>query len=170
MHMEFLAENLAIIICAIIGIGLMVVEVFMPGFGVPGIAGFGLLLASVYLAWTRHGLLPALAVAAVEIGLVGVAIALALRSTSRGKLSRSPLILKGAQSRDQGFIAVEELGRFLGRQGVVLTTLRPAGMIDIEGERLNVVSAGEFIEKGATVVVKEVEGGRVLVEEGEAHV
>ena len=36
---EILLENLPILICFVLGMGLLVVEVFMPGFGLPGIAG-----------------------------------------------------------------------------------------------------------------------------------
>ena len=47
--MDFIMQNLPIIICAVIGIVLLVVEFFMPGFGLPGIAGLLLLAASVVL-------------------------------------------------------------------------------------------------------------------------
>jgi len=162
--MEFVLENLAIIICAVIGIGLLVVEMFLPGFGIPGISGLALLVASVYFTWTRHGMTAGLGVAAVELVIAGVSVALSLRSASKGKLSRSPLILKGGQTRNEGFIAAEEAVDFLGKTGEAYTVLRPAGIAEIEGERLNVVSAGEFIPKGTKVVVKEVEGARILVE------
>ncbi|MCK5557191.1 MAG: hypothetical protein KAJ01_02355, partial [Candidatus Hydrogenedentes bacterium] len=45
-----------------------------------------------------------------------------------------------------------------------VTTLRPAGMALIDGNRINVVTDGEFIEKDAPVKVSEVEGGRVVVQ------
>lgn len=167
--MEFIMENLAIIVCALVGIGLLVVEMFMPGFGVPGIAGFALLAASVYFTWTRHGSLPALGVAAGELAVAGVAIALSLRSASKGRLSRSPLILKGGQTKGEGFVATEEWDSFLGKTGITTTVLRPAGIAEFEGQRLNVVSEGEFVKKGAQVIIREVEGARVLVEEVAPH-
>jgi len=170
MYMEFIAENLAIIICVVVGIALLIIEMFMPGFGIPGISGVILLIVSVYLTWTRHGTLPALGVLAVEIGLGSVAVALSLRSASKGKLSKSPLVLKGGQTKKEGFIATEEKGSFVGAQGVTLTPLRPAGIAEFNGERLNVVSAGEFVPKGARVTVREVEGARVLVEEDVTNV
>lgn len=162
--MDFIMENLVIIICALIGIGLLIVEMFMPGFGIPGISGIALLAASVYFTWSRHGLQPALGVAVAELLVGGAAVALALRSASKGKLSKSPLILKGGQSRKEGFLATEELGSYLGKKGRTTTVLRPAGIAEFDGERLNVVSEGEFIQKGAEVVIREVEGARILVE------
>lgn len=163
--MEFIVENLAIIICVIVGIGLLIVEMFMPGFGVPGVAGFALLAASVYFTWVRHGVNAALGVAAGELAITGLAVYFSLRSASKGRLSKSPLILKGGQTRKEGFISTDEYDGFKGKTGTTITVLRPAGIAEVEGERLNVVSEGEFIQKGATVVIKEVEGARILVEE-----
>lgn len=163
--MDFLAENLAIIICLVFGIGLLVVEMFMPGFGIPGLSGLALLLAGVYLTWSKHGPLAGLAFAVLELAIGGAAIALSLRSASKGRLSRSPLILKGGQSQQEGFAASEDYSAYLGQTGITLTVLRPAGIAEFGGARLNVVSAGEFIGKGAQVAVKEVEGVRILVEE-----
>ncbi len=163
--MEFLAENLAIIICIVFGIALLIVEMFMPGFGIPGISGIALLLAGVYFTWTKHGAIAGLGVAVAELLIGGGTVALSLRSASKGKLSKSPLILKGGQGQEEGFLATDDLGQFLGRSGTTLTVLRPAGIAEFGTTRLNVVSAGEFIAKDATVVVREVEGARVLVEE-----
>lgn len=168
--MEFIVENLAIIISVIVGVILIIVEIFMPGFGVPGIAGFALLVASVYFTWTRHGVNPALGLAAGELAISGLAIYLSLRSASKGKLSKSPLILKGGLTRNEGFISTDEYYSYIGKTGTTITVLRPAGIADVEGERLNVVSEGEFIRKGATVIVREVEGARIMVEEVNADV
>ena len=163
--MEFIVENLAIIISVVIGVALLIVEIFMPGFGVPGIAGFALLAASVYFTWTRHGVNAALGLAAGELAISGLAIYLSLRSASKGRLSKSPLILKGGLTRKEGFISTDEYDSYKGKTGTTITVLRPAGIAEVEGERLNVVSEGEFIQKGATILIKEVEGARILVEE-----
>ena len=42
--LEFIAANLPILICFVIGIGLLILEAFMPGFGAPGIIGIILLV------------------------------------------------------------------------------------------------------------------------------
>ena len=109
-------------------------------------------------------MLAGLGAALVVIVAGGLAVYLSLRSASRGRLSRSPLILKGAQTRDEGFVAQDELTGFVGRTGTTATVLRPAGIADFDGIRLNVVSQGAFIAKGEKVVIRQVEGARVLVE------
>lgn len=162
--MEFVVNNLPIILSVVIGIGLLIVEMFMPGFGIPGISGIVLLVLSVVFTWVEYGMMAGLGMAFVVLAIVGLAIYLSLRSASKGKLSRSPLILKGALNREEGYIAQEESSRYLGKVGSAMTVLRPAGIAEFDGQRLNVVTAGEFIQRGQSVVVKEVEGARILVE------
>ena len=45
--LELIAANLPIIICFVIGIGLLILEAFMPGFGLPGITGCVLEIAAI---------------------------------------------------------------------------------------------------------------------------
>ena len=59
--LELIAENLPILLCGVIGVGLLVVEAFMPGFGLPGISGIILQVVSVALTWVEHGPVAALA-------------------------------------------------------------------------------------------------------------
>jgi len=162
--LEFIINNLPILICAVLGIGLLVVEMFMPGFGIPGISGLALLAVSVIFTWTQYGMLAGLGMAVIVLALGGLVIILSLRSAAKGRLSRSPLILKGGQSREEGFAAADDLSGYLGRSGKTLTVLRPAGIAEFDDVRLNVVSAGEFIQKGAPVVIRQIEGARILVE------
>lgn len=166
--MDFILQNLPIIICAVIGILLLVVELFMPGFGLPGIAGLVMLLASVIFTWIEHGAYAGLGATIAVLALGGIAVTISLKSASSGKLSRSPLILKDSLSPEQGYQATENLDRFLGQIGETETVLRPAGIAIIGDERVNVVSRGEFINKGDKVIVENVEGVRVVVRKAKA--
>ncbi len=161
--MDFVVNNLPIIISALVGVGLIIVEIFMPGFGIPGVAGIALMVLSVVFTWNQYGMMAGLGVSIVVLAISGLAIMLSLRSASRGRMSRSPLVLRGSQSREEGFAASEDLSAFLGQTGKTLTVLRPAGVADINGARLKVVSGGEYIPQGAEVTVIQVEGARVLV-------
>lgn len=166
--MDFILQNLPIIICAVIGILLLVVELFMPGFGLPGIAGLVMLLASVIFTWIEHGAYAGLGATVAVLALSGIAVSVSLKSASSGKLSRSPLILKDSLSPELGYQATENLDRFLGQIGETETVLRPAGIAIIGDERVNVVSRGEFINKGDKVIVENVEGVRVVVRKAKA--
>jgi len=56
----------------------------------------------------------------------------------------------------------------LGRTGHALTVLRPAGVADIDGLRIDVITEGDFLDAGTPIIVSHVEGVRVVVEKCEA--
>ena len=161
--LEFIAANLPILICFLIGIGLMVLEAFMPGFGLPGISGIILEVVAVALTWMNHGPVAALGMTLIILSILAIAISMSLRSAANGKLSRSKLVLTDTESNEAGYRSTEDLEVFLGKEGVTTTVLRPTGMAEFDGVRLNVVSEGEFIQSGTQVQIVRVEGSRILV-------
>ena len=161
--LEFIAANLPILICFVIGIGLMVLEAFMPGFGLPGISGIILEVVAVALTWMNHGPVAALGMTLIVLSILAIAISMSPRSAANGKLSRSKLVLNDTESNEAGYRSTEDLDVFLGKEGVTTTVLRPTGMAEFDGVRLNVVSEGEFIQSGTQVQIVRVEGSRILV-------
>ena len=87
-----------IIICVLAGVILLIVEAFMPGFGVPGISGIILLLAGVAMTWYEYGAMVGLGTTVAVLALVGVAISVSLKSASSGRLSKSDLILNDTET------------------------------------------------------------------------
>lgn len=55
--------------------------------------------------------------------------------------------------------------RFLGKEGTALSVLRPSGVANFDGIKLDVVSQGDFILKGTKVKIIKVEGRRIVVSE-----
>ena len=53
------------------------------------------------------------------------------------------------------------------RIGEALTDLRPSGTVSIDGERIDVVTEGPWVEKGDTVVVLRAESYRHVVRKAE---
>ena len=168
--MDFILNNLPIVICIVVGIILLIVEMFMPGFGIPGIAGTLLLVEAVVMSWRDHGPLAGLGVTVVVIALVGIFISASLKSAATGRISRSSLILKGSSTKEEGYQSSDDKKAYVGKTGVTLTVLRPSGLADFGGERFNVVSQGEFIDRDVQVEIIEVEGARVVVEKAKIDV
>ncbi len=52
----------------------------------------------------------------------------------------------------------------IGRRGVTLNALRPAGNADFGGQRLDVVSEASFLAQGTPVRIAKVDGNRIVVE------
>lgn len=160
---QWIAVNLPLIVCFVAGIALMVIEAFVPGFGLPGISGIALEVIAVVLMWTNHGPVAALGLTVIILALIALAISVSLRSATRGKLSKSKLILQQRESNEEGYRAQEDMQVFLGREGVTTTVLRPIGMATFDGVKLNVVSEGEFVPAQTQVRIVRVEGSRIVV-------
>jgi membrane-bound serine protease (ClpP class) len=85
-----------------------------------------------------------------------------------GFLPRLPvarrLILQSALPADQGYASAPESDqRWLGKKGRASSPLRPAGIAEIDGERVDVVSNGELIDPGESIEVTHVDGNRIVV-------
>ena len=157
--MDWLAYLPAIVLL-ILGFALVVLEMYLPGFGAPGILGFILLVAGVIAM--KPTPLQALLICVIIIILLCIALSIFRHSASKGRLANSRLVLKEVATRADG---ENELAYFVGKTGVTDTPLRPAGHAEFDGVRLSVVSEGEFIEAGRTVTVERVEGNRIVVRE-----
>ena len=156
------------------GLVLLGVEIFViPGFGVAGIVGILAVLAGLTMALVGQG-----ATARAFFGAVGRvsfsmivaagAAAVLLRAMPRTAIGRR-LLLDTALTTGSGYASAPEKDRsWLGRAGRAASPLRPAGIADIDGERVDVVSDGEMIESGAPIVVTRVDGNRIVVRRQQA--
>jgi membrane-bound serine protease (ClpP class) len=73
--------------------------------------------------------------------------------------------LSATEQQGEGYsVAMERDKQLLGKTGVAVTLLRPAGRAEFEGVVIDVVTEGDFIERGKPVRVKYVDGNRVVVE------
>lgn len=156
-------ELLPILLCFLLGLGFLIVEMFLPGFGLPGISGIVLEVAAVVITYLRFGGLAALGMTLIVLALIAIAISLALRSVDKGRLSKSSVILNQAETPEEGYVATQDLEVFLGREGVTTTVLRPTGMAEFDGVKLNVTADGEYMPKDQPVRIDRVEGARVVV-------
>ena len=148
------------LIAMIAGYVLLVVEMCIPGFGVPGVTGA--VLAILGLLVLQPSAIQALVIVVIYVALLCIALAICMRSVSKGRLSKSRLVLNDVATRADA-PETNDLADFIGRSGTARSSLRPAGIAEFDGVRLNVVSEGEFIEPGSAVRVERVEGKRIVV-------
>ena len=74
-------------------------------------------------------------------------------------------ILSEALTTEQGYVPNNPRESWVGNEGVALSELRPAGIAEIRGDRVDVVTGGEFVERGRTVRVVSADGTRIVVQE-----
>ncbi|MNC72844.1 hypothetical protein D3C75_1239570 [compost metagenome] len=68
-------------------------------------------------------------------------------------------------SADRGFSSATERKELIGMQGISLTPLRPSGTAMLNGERVDVVSDGDFIPIDTPIIVIKAEGTRIVVQQ-----
>ena len=156
-------DLILIILCGVIGVALIVLEAFMPGFGIPGFSGILMEITAIVIAYIYHGASFALVTALIALSIIPIALSIALRSAAKGRLAKSRMVLHNAENTDEGFVATDDMNVLLGHEGTTTTPLRPSGIADFDGVRLNVVSEGDFIPGDTKVRITEVQGSRIVV-------
>ena len=151
------------LLLALGGVALLLVEFFLiPGFGFAGILGILALLAALVMSVVGSGATPEFFMLAAGRILLSLLVALVasfvlLRFMPRTPLGRQLILDTGLDDAP-----ADDL-RWLGKRGHASTPLRPAGIADIEGARVDVVSDGELIDPGTPVEVTRVDGNRIVV-------
>ncbi len=162
------------ILIFIIGVGLILTELFvLPGFGVAGTSGIVLVLVSLLVSLVGNigfsfppvrSFTPAVVTVAATLAMLVVTAVVLGRSVSRSA-PFGQLVLAPELASSSGYTSAVTHTEFLGRTGPTLTPLRPSGAMEIDGHRVDVITAGEFIGQGKLVRVVEVRGSRVEVRE-----
>ena len=160
-----LMAHIPALMMMIAGFVLLVVEMYIPGFGIAGITGIVLMGGGII--FMEPSPLQALILFMICVLLLSIAFSITMHSISKGRLSRSKLVLNTAINGEKA--AEEDMGYFVGKVGRTHTALRPAGIAEFEGVKLNVVSDGDFVGAQRFVRVERVEGNRIVVRESDGE-
>ncbi len=160
-HIIFGNAGLGIVVLLIVGLILLSIEIFViPGFGITGIGGLFAIFASLFLVFPSPEIaLPVLA-AVLTFSILGVIILMKIFGSSN--IWRR-ISLETSETVEEGYTASSNRSELKGEKGYTVTPLRPSGIIDIDGERLNVVTEGDFIDKNTKVKIVKVAGNRIIV-------
>lgn len=144
----------------ILGLSLMITEMIMPGFGIPGIIGIASLIGSVVLTLVAapiYGIY-------IAIGIVGVVmlVFIIIRRWMINKQIYNKIILDDVGKTEKP--EYEDLDYFVGKEGVTLTPLKPFGTVDFKGVRIESFSVGPYIEVGKKVKVIQIANQKIIVD------
>lgn len=161
-------ELLIPILLIAVGLGLIVAEVYLiPGFNVVGIAGVLMMIFAIGFAFSEVGMVGGVGSMLLSIG-GGTAVFYGLWKS--GAWDR--FVLSTNLKRDDALIAreSEQRARFLGKPGVAITPLRPTGVVEISGNRIEALTEGEFIAEGSRIKVVAMDRRRYFVRLAEGDV
>jgi membrane-bound serine protease (ClpP class) len=158
------------ILMFIAGLILIATEIFIiPGFGIAGISGILLVVASLFLSLVggRPFLdfeIISMAIIQLAGAITGAFILILLLAKFLPKSTVfNRLVLSTATAADRGYVSNPDFRSLVGKEGIALTTLRPAGTVEIDGQKVDVVADSEYIKNGTKIKVIKTEGMRVVV-------
>jgi len=144
----------------VIGIMVIIAEIFIPSLGVLAVIALAVLSYSLYIVFTSISTTAGIVFTGLDIIIVPLIVVLGIKI-----LAKSPLALKRELSKHNGVVSQKEkLETYINMKGTAVTDLRPAGMAQINSQRVDVVTDGEYIEADTPVIVTGVAGNRIVVE------
>ena len=154
----------------LLGLGVIAVAVevlVLPGFGVAGVRGALLIGAAMVLAMlgnfpTGGDVVQALLVLGASV-FITLTVAYAWIRHLPNSRRFTGLIHQGSALAAEGFVSALPRGDLVGKQGLAVTDLRPAGVAMFDGEKIDVVTDGEYISNGARVQIVRAEAMRQVV-------
>lgn len=154
-------ELLIPIALILVGLLLMAAEIYLvPGLNVVGIIGFLMMVFAIGFIFSASGMLGGTIALVTSIATGGGLFYLAWESGAWNRF-----VLSTNLRKDDKLIAreSEQRTRYLGKTGAAITPLRPTGVVEISGERIEVVTEGEFIAAGSAVRVVAMDRRRYFV-------
>lgn len=146
------------IVLLVVGLFILVVDIYIEGFGLLGVVGLLVIAASLFItvAWVPFG-------GFIVLGKVAVMVPgiFLLFRFLRSRQLDGKLILTETLAEDK--VDVSGLEYFMGKEGITKTALRPHGTADFNGAGVEVCSDSKYIAEGKRVKVVDVKGRRVFV-------
>jgi membrane-bound serine protease (ClpP class) len=151
---------LAAILLLVAALAFVVAELFVPSHGMLAIIAGLCALGAVVLASYANVLLGAIFGIAVVI-IAPIVFFWAARMYPHTPMGRRVLLAPPPPTD----VDPDELpnGPIVGDRGITMTVLRPAGSVELRGQRVNCVSEAEVIPAGIPVEVIHVAGTRIVV-------
>lgn len=147
-----------LLVLFIIGLSLLVLELFLPG-AIVGVMGGLALLGVIILSWINYGIVAGVVSMVAVMAGAWMAIVLGGKWLPNSRFGNKMVLdteirgISGPAGRDV----------FLGKTGKTLTLLRPVGVIEIEGERLDAMAEFGTLSKGTPIRVVRVAGSNLIV-------
>ena len=153
-------DNLMTLLLFLIGTGLILVEFYVPDFGLAGLLGAG---ASLLALWFKIGeIRPVMLLVLASLVLIVVLAGLLLKLGF--SLSISPnFVLNKAIDEKASSDGREDLQDIVGQRGQVLADLRPVGKIRVNGRTYDAYSQDQMLVAGSEILVTEVVRNKIYV-------
>jgi membrane-bound ClpP family serine protease len=141
---------------------LIIAEVFVPSGGLISICALGCVIGGVVIFF-RHSTTTGWIGIGVAIVMIPAVLIIAYKIFPKTKFGKSVILTPPERQKGDAVSDTAKLQELLGAVGVVLTPLRPVGMCDFSGQRVECVAEGGYVDKDKKIKVIHVEGTQLTV-------
>ncbi|MBA7617972.1 hypothetical protein ES703_25291 [subsurface metagenome] len=147
---------------------LVLAEVFIPSGGLISIFALACLIGGAVIFF-RHSTTAGWAGVIIAIIMIPTVLVIAYKIFPKTRFGKSVTLTPPQRQKGDAIPDTAELKELLGAEGLVLTPLRPVGMCDFSGQRVECVAESGYVDKGKSVKVIDVESTQLtvrVIEEG----
>ncbi len=141
---------------------LIIAEVFVPSGGLISICALACLIGGLVIFF-RHSTTTGWTGVIIAIIMIPAVLIVAYKIFPHTKFGKSVTLAPPERQKGDAIADTPELKELLGAVGVVITPLRPVGMCDFSGQRVECVAEGSYVDKGKKIKVIHVEGTQLTV-------
>ncbi len=146
-----------------LGLALLVAELFLPSSGLLFLASSVCVIAGVVMTFVYGDTSTGMATLLGVFVAAPAVAALMLYLWPRTPVGRRLILPDQSDSTVAALPVHLELENLRGRYGRAISDLRPAGVVDFDGRRVDTVSEGMMVSAGTWVRCVDVRAGRVVV-------
>jgi membrane-bound serine protease (ClpP class) len=155
-------ESLALVLLiGLTAVLFLVAEDLLPTYGICWVLAASCMALAMYLAASEStgALLRCVAIEAVLLPVGYLSLSYLISKTGLGRVAS----LKPPEAHEVDASVGPDLARLVGLRGRALTTLRPSGMVDFDGRRLDGLAEEGLIPVGSSITAVRVSSGRLVV-------
>ena len=146
----------------IVGAFLLVVEIFVPSFGLLTACAIASLVGGLWLFFEQGA---ATGWAGIGFAVVAVPVVwiVTYRRFPKSRFGKGVTLAGPDRAKGDAIPDTADLKEMMGLVGVVVSPLRPVGMCEFDGKKLECVAETGYIDKGTKIKIINVEGTQLTV-------
>ena len=141
---------------------LIVAEVFVPSGGLISIVALACAIGGVVIFFNQSTTAGWIGIGIAAIMIPSVLV-VSYKMFPKTRFGKSVTLTPPEREQGDAIPDTQELKELLGAVGVVLTPLRPVGMCDFSGQRVECVAESGYVDKGNKIKVIDVESTQLTV-------
>ena len=141
---------------------LIIAEVFVPSGGIISLFALGCLIGGAAIFF-KHSSTAGWIGVGIALVMIPAVLIIAYKIFPKTRFGKSVTLTPPERQQGDAIPDTDELKEMLGAEGVVLTPLRPVGMCDFSGRRIECVAEGGYVDRGRKVKIIDVESTQLTV-------